>query len=217
MKIRVTVIAVLTACLIASSSAFAGPANRPASRPAGDRAMGEHPMLKELNLTDQQKAAVREIMKAAHDKAKAAATKDQKVAIFKAAMEKIRAEVLTDEQRAKIDQAKEKIKQNIQERLAQMHKHMAKELNLTPEQCRQIKPVMEAAREQVKAASTPEAKAAIVKDAMAKVRALLTPEQQTKFDKMQAKWQERRQEMGQKIRQRMHDRMGKGGASKPAK
>ncbi|MFB3892455.1 MAG: hypothetical protein ACE15C_10590 [Phycisphaerae bacterium] len=65
-----------------------------------------HVVFKTLNLTDKQKAEVRDIFKAAHADAAKAADKDAKKAVWKAAFEKIHKDVLTDEQRARLEQLK---------------------------------------------------------------------------------------------------------------
>ena len=64
------------------------------------------PVLKKLNLTEEQKAKVKEIMATAREDAKKAPDKEAKKAIFKAAWEKIKNQVLTAEQRTKLEELK---------------------------------------------------------------------------------------------------------------
>jgi len=62
--------------------------------------------IKALNLTDGQKARIREIVKTAHADADKAAGKDAKKAIWKAAFDKVKSDVLTDAQRQQLAQMK---------------------------------------------------------------------------------------------------------------
>lgn len=81
--------------------------------------------------------------------------------------------------------------------------HMTKALNLTPDQVTQIKAIDTSAHDQMRAlhedtTTAPADKRAkmmaIHEDSMTKVRAVLTDEQRTKFDAMQARMKERREE-----------------------
>lgn len=81
--------------------------------------------------------------------------------------------------------------------------HMTKALNLTPDQVSQVKAIDASAHEQMRAVHEDTAAApadkkakmmAIHEGSMAKVRALLNSDQQTKFDAMEAKMKERREE-----------------------
>ena len=81
--------------------------------------------------------------------------------------------------------------------------HMTKALNLTPDQVTQVKAIDASSHDQMRAlhedtATAPADKRAkmmaIHEDSMTKVRALLTDEQKTKFDAMEAKMKERRDE-----------------------
>ena len=81
--------------------------------------------------------------------------------------------------------------------------HMTKALNLTPDQVTQVKAIDASSHDQMRAlhedtATAPadkKAKAmAIREDSMTKVRALLTDDQKTKFDAMQAKMKEHQEE-----------------------
>ena len=81
--------------------------------------------------------------------------------------------------------------------------HMTKVLNLTPDQVTQVKAIDASEHDQMRAmhqdtATAPADKRAkmmaIHQDSTAKIRALLNSDQQTKFDAMQAKMKERREE-----------------------
>ncbi len=88
-------------------------ADKPANAPAKDhpRAARMGKLGKELSLTDEQKAKVKEIMKQARAEAKNAADKAEKAKIMKAAFEKIKTDVLTEDQRAKLGEIKDKVKE----------------------------------------------------------------------------------------------------------
>ncbi len=68
-----------------------------------------------LGLTADQKAAAKQILTTAHEKAKGEQDHKAKLAIYKEAVAKIRAEVLTEEQRTKLDELKPKIQEWIKE------------------------------------------------------------------------------------------------------
>ena len=81
--------------------------------------------------------------------------------------------------------------------------HMTKALNLTPDQVTQVKAIDVSSREQMRAVHEDTATApadkkakmmAIHEDSMTKVRALLTDEQKSKFDAMQARMKEHQEE-----------------------
>lgn len=122
--------------------------------------------LKELNLTDEQKAKVKEIMEKARKDAEE---------IMKAAREKIAKEVLTDEQREKFAKMGP----------AGPHGAAMKELGLSDEQRAKIKEIMEKAREDAEAADEPREKHKIMQAAHEKVmKDVLTDEQREKFKKI---------------------------------
>lgn len=64
--------------------------------------------------------------------------------------------------------------------------HLKKDLNLTPQQEAQVDPILAQVKPQIKAIHEEAMKKmqAVMGDSMAKIRPLLTPEQQAKFDKM---------------------------------
>ena len=83
--------------------------------------------------------------------------------------------------------------------------HMTKALNLTPDQVTQVKAIDASSREQMRAlhedtsiqpADKHAKMMAIRQDSMSKTRAVLTDEQKTKFDAMQARMKEHRDERG---------------------
>lgn len=105
------------------------------------RVLARHRILaaiRRLDLTEEQKAQIKEILDAARAEAKEA--EGPKAKIFEAAFKKIRTEVLTDEQRKK---------------LAQMRKHFRPGqgpfagLDLTDEQRQEIRAIMEKARKKI--------------------------------------------------------------------
>ena len=110
---------------------------------------GPGEMFAGLNLTDEQKAQVKEILDAAHEKAKAADTPEAKRDIMKAAHEKIRNTVLTEEQRKKMDEkradqaggGKGPFGAGLMERL--------EKLNLTADQKEKVRAILEDAHKKI--------------------------------------------------------------------
>jgi Spy/CpxP family protein refolding chaperone len=132
-----------------------------------------------LELTDAQKAQVKDILKAAHADAQKATDAAAKKAVWKAAFAKIRTDVLTDAQRAK---------------LVKMHRMhgVIQKLNLTADQKAKVKDILTAARADAAKATTPEAKREIFKAAMAKVKAdVLTDAQRQQLEQMKEKRHEK--------------------------
>src|ERR1035437_7985567 len=127
-------IAVITVAALMSLGLanWAWAADQPASAPASKPGMRHHAfqhMGKVLNLTDDQKAKVKDILKTARADAVKASDKDAKKAIWKAAFEDIRKNVLTDEQRTKLQQLHQR-RENI------------KALNLTDDQKVKIREII---------------------------------------------------------------------------
>ncbi|MCD6303943.1 MAG: Spy/CpxP family protein refolding chaperone, partial [Planctomycetes bacterium] len=90
----------------------AGPGRGPsAGAPGGSRGM-----FAGLDLTDDQKAKIREIMTDAREKAKAASDPSAKKETFRDAMKKIAEEVLTPEQREKLQKQREERRRRFQNR-----------------------------------------------------------------------------------------------------
>jgi periplasmic protein CpxP/Spy len=78
--------------------------------------------------------------------------------------------------------------------------HLTKNLNLTPEQEAQIRPIVEQTKPQMKAImdEAMQKRKALMEQTAAQIRPLLTPEQQQKFDSLRAaqeKMREARKEM----------------------
>lgn len=75
-----------------------------------------------------------------------------------------------------------------------MFEHMTEELNLTADQQAKVKPIVDAARPQLQAIheEAMQKSKAVMDDTMAKVRPLLTPEQQKKADDIKAAHQQMR-------------------------
>ena len=76
-------------------------------------------------------------------------------------------------------------------------KHVTKELELTPQQEAQVKPVIEAAQPQIRAIhqEAMQKSRAIIDASIAQIRPVLTPEQQAKLDKLQAAHEKMREAM----------------------
>ncbi len=108
-----SILAILTTAVFMGFGVSAVLAEDSGSQPAGkgDRKHCAKAFFGKLNLTDDQKAQVKEILKAAHEQAKSATDKDAKIKIMKDAFEKIKTTVLTDEQRQMLEKAKEKFKE----------------------------------------------------------------------------------------------------------
>ena len=76
-------------------------------------------------------------------------------------------------------------------------KHVTKELDLTPQQEAQVKPVLDAAKPQLRAIheEAMQKSRAIIDASIAQIRPVLTPEQQQKLDKMRAAQEKMREAM----------------------
>ena len=76
-------------------------------------------------------------------------------------------------------------------------KHVTKELELTPQQEAQVKPVLDAARPQLRAIheEAMQKSQAIIEASIAQIRPVLTPEQQAKLDKLRAAHEKMREAM----------------------
>lgn len=128
-----------------------------------------------LDLSDDQKKQIREIMKDSDGD-------------FRAAMEKIKTDVLSKDQAAKFEEMAKR------DRGRHARQGMAKALGLSDEQREQMQAVMQQARKDVQAAETPEAKRAVIEAAHAKVLSdvLTTDEQKAKFKQFTERMRERR-------------------------
>lgn len=82
--------------------------------------------------------------------------------------------------------------------------HMTKTLNLTADQQAKVQPILDQAKPQIVAIhkDAMQKTHAIMEDTMSKIRPLLTPEQQKKFDDLKAAHQEMRD-----ARQKLHSAM----------
>ena len=76
-------------------------------------------------------------------------------------------------------------------------KHVTKELDLTPQQEAQVKPVLDAAKPQLRAIheEAMQKSRAIIESSIAQIRPVLTAEQQAKLDKLQAAHEKMREAM----------------------
>jgi Spy/CpxP family protein refolding chaperone len=109
---------ILAAIGVAVLALLAGSAladeNTPAAPPGKCGAM-KHPGVcwtEKLNLTPDQRAKVKEILKAAHEQVAAAPDRAAKMKIRRDAFEKIKTTVLTDVQRKKLAERREKCKEH---------------------------------------------------------------------------------------------------------
>ena len=76
-------------------------------------------------------------------------------------------------------------------------KHVTKELDLTPQQEAQVKPVIDAAKPQLRAIheEAMQKSRAIIESSIAQIRPVLTPEQQQKLDALRAAHEKMREAM----------------------
>jgi Spy/CpxP family protein refolding chaperone len=106
---------VVLAVALCGSMAMANLGNALAQGKAWGKGPGMHPGMKamaaKLGLTDDQKAQIKTILKAAHEQAKAAPDAAAKKQIMKDAFEKIKTTVLTDAQRQILADMKAKAQQ----------------------------------------------------------------------------------------------------------
>lgn len=165
----------LAVALVAGLTASKAMAAGGRDKPAVEKRAGQGPFAK-LNLTDDQKAKIKEIMQQARKDAQAATDPAEKRKIHQAALEKVRDTVLTEEQRK---QAKEQFAER-HPRLAAMGK-----LDLTDDQKAKIKEIMEQARKDAQAATDREAKQKIMQDARKKIHdTVLTDDQRKKLEEL---------------------------------
>lgn len=175
-----TILSVLTAAVLGLSAiaAFAQTTTAPASKPAFHRGHDMARLGKFLELTDAQKAKIKEIVTAAKADVQKATDKAAKMAIWKAAREKIRTDVLTDAQR---------------EKLAGVHRAMmlhrlGRELGLTDDQKTKVKDILKTAHADAIKATDKAAKQAVWKAAFEKIKTdVLTADQRTKLQALKAK------------------------------
>ena len=72
-------------------------------------------MGEKLGLTAEQKASIKKILMAAHEKAQGETDKKAKLAIFKEAFAKIKTDVLTTEQQQKFEELKPELEAKLKE------------------------------------------------------------------------------------------------------
>ncbi len=119
-----------------------------------------------LGLTEEQKEQIKPIMKAAHEAAEKAPDLEAKRQIMRDAFEKIEA-LLTPEQKKKLAELRETPFGVAQERL----QRIAEEVGLTPEQVEAARAILKAAHEEAeKSGGDREARMAIFRDALEKIR-----------------------------------------------
>jgi Spy/CpxP family protein refolding chaperone len=173
-------------CLLASCALAADAAAAPQASPPPAPAQPEvrvAAMLAKLNLTDDQKAKVKEIMEAARTQAQQAAEPAEKLKAVKDAVEKIRTSVLTDDQRKQLEGAREKVETGL-EGLGGL---FLDKLKLTDDQKAKVKELVAASRAELEKAAGAEAKAKIIKDAIEKIRTgILTDDQRKALEDLRA-------------------------------
>ncbi len=150
------------------------------SRPGMMAAHRMHEGLSQLNLTDDQKAKVKDILKTAREQAKNMATPQEKKDILTKAMDNVKTSVLTKDQAAKLDELR---KAGAAARTgAAAGKGPFADLNLSDQQKTQVKQILTDARTQAQSAGTPEQKRTVRRQAMEKVlNTVLTPDQKAQF------------------------------------
>ena len=132
--------------------------------------------LRQLDLTEEQRAQTRQIMEDARQKAQQASSPDDKARIMKEAWDKITKDVLTDAQRKKLETLRAEGPQGPFKDVPG--------LNLTDEQKAKIRQIIQPAREEAAKAATHEAKRDILQTAMKKiVNDVLTEKQREQWKK----------------------------------
>lgn len=137
--------------------------------------------LAELNLTDDQKEKVKAIFQEAQTKADGAKDPQEKEAILKAAIEKAKTDVLTDEQRKQLA------------RTGQKHEFykVIQDLNLTPDQKKQVQAIRKDSETRMQQATTPDAKRQIARNAFDKIyNHVLTDAQRAELKKHGQRWRD---------------------------
>lgn len=143
--------------------------------------------LKALDLTDDQKTQARAIFDDARKKADAATDPKEKELILKVAREKIETDVLTDAQRTKVRRLEG----------ANAFLEVVRKLNLTDDQKKQIRGIMDDAKNQADKAQTEREKKAIHIQAFKKVHdTVLTQPQREQLKEMQKNAREGRTRLG---------------------
>jgi len=202
-------IAILAALVFGCVAAFAAPApdsNSPGHRNRGPAAQKPpHEFMQELseklNLTDEQKAAIRPILVTEANEIKAvhqdsSLSTEQKQAKIKEirdnSREKINA-LLTPEQQKKFAEMKGEAGSKMRERFQNRLTVLAEKLNLTDEQKAAINPILATEANDIKAVmqenslskEQKQTKIADIRETSdKKINALLTPEQQAKWAKL---------------------------------
>jgi Spy/CpxP family protein refolding chaperone len=171
--------------IVAAETGVTAPATPPA-KAAG----AVHPggfWAEKLGLTPDQQGQVKAIMTAAHDQAKNATDRAERMKIYKDAFEKVKATVLTDAQRKLLEELRASPTVRAQSR---MHFVGAK-LGLTPDQRVAAKAILKAAHEEAVKAADKAAKVKIFKDAFDKIRTtVLTDAQRQKLADIREKMKE---------------------------
>lgn len=200
MRLRMLGIAMLALAVLGTATFAQGPAQR---RGMGGKRPGVGRIVKELGLSQAQADQVRAIVQRFHQDVKAivqsSASREEKQTKVKDLRAKAGDEImalLTPEQRDKATQMK-LVDKLLSRRgaMAGMLMHMLAQLNLSETQKAQVKDIMKSCQEAGKAIRedatlTPEARRAgmrqLRQDTIEKIKAVLTPDQLTKFNELLA-------------------------------
>lgn len=173
-----TILAIVLAVLFATTL-YAGEAqSETETQPSQCMRKARHKVAEALDLTDEQKAEIKEIISDAREQAKQAESREEKREILKSARKKIRENVFTDEQREKLTQLRR------QHSKRKVNRHL-EELGLSEEQKDQARQIMSEAREQAGQAGSRKEKREILLAARKKVHdEVFSDEQQEKARKL---------------------------------
>jgi len=159
----------------------------------GKWAMEEHHraaggMFRQLDLSDQQRQAVREIMEAARQQARGVEDPQQRREIMHEAFGKIKQDVLTDPQREKLQESWKRYRRGGREWKARhplAGVHLFRQLDLTDQQREAAKEIMATARQQAQGVEDPQQRREIIRQAFAKIKQdVLTDQQREKLEKI---------------------------------
>ncbi len=149
--------------------------------PKGGALPGGMGLIEKLNLTDDQKARMKDIVATAHADAQKAADPAAKRKAIAAGFEKIKAEVLTEEQRQELEKIKAAMAQKAP---AAPGMGPIGKLNLTDDQKAKINDIVKAAKESAAKAQGQE-KAKVWKDTLKKIESdILTDGQRKQLDEL---------------------------------
>lgn len=205
-RVSCMLVVVLAGSVLAGSAQAQRPA---ASRPGGaERANRLDPaerirgMLKDVELTPQQRTMADSIIEQTRRNIEAAGTPQAKREAMQNAVLQIRSSVLTDAQRRQVDQ---------QQRPGQRPAEVLRRLGLSPAQQADANKILEEARAATGSAGDPAARRQSHQEAMQKIRdTVLTADQRQKFDEMQAQQRKERESRRDGAERPARERRGAG-------